>query len=121
MTSSTAEQLRQAIEENNIDHLRRLLAADASAINALSGDGFDNRTPLARAAELGGVELVRVLLDHGANPSLVDVNGGTALWFASERGHAPVVALLKERGAVAAAADADDGADYAYAGLDFDG
>jgi ankyrin repeat protein len=112
--------LLAAIEANDVTELRRLLTLDSSAVNELVGEGFDNRTLLARAAELGSVELCTVLLDHGADVLKSDVNGGTALWFASERGHTAVAALLKQRGAGGAVADDDDGADYDNAGLNFD-
>lgn len=111
--------LTRAIEANDCDKVRQLLDGDAALLSQTHGDGFDNRTPLQRAAELGFLELCRLLLDRGADPSQRDANGGTALWFASERGHTQVVALLKERGA-AFDADAEDSGEYENAGLNFD-
>jgi ankyrin repeat protein len=55
-------------------------------------EGF---TALMTAAAEGQVEVVRCLLDHGADRSIVDVDGDTALTFARQNGHTEVVALLE--------------------------
>lgn len=47
------------------------------------------------AAAEGELEVVRLLLIHGANPKLKDVDGDTAQSFAEQKGHAAVVSLLK--------------------------
>lgn len=54
-------------------------------------EGF---TALMTAASEGLVEIVRLLLVNGADPSLVDKDGDTAMSFAQQNGHAEVVALL---------------------------
>ena len=117
--------LHAAIVRSDLAAVRAILdtakdsAAATQLANSVHGDGFDSRTALARAAESGEIEIVRLLLDRGAVASAADVNGGTAIWFASERGHAAVVALLKERGALVND-NAEDSGDYDHAGLDFD-
>jgi ankyrin repeat protein len=55
-------------------------------------EGF---TALMTAAAEGQVEIVRHLLDHGADRSLKDKDGDTALTFARQKGHAEVVELLE--------------------------
>ena len=55
-------------------------------------EGF---TPLMTAAAEGQAEVVRQLLDHGADRSLKDTDGDTALTFARQNGHVEVVALLE--------------------------
>ena len=55
-------------------------------------EGF---TALMTAAAEGQVEVVRVLLAYGADPSLEDVDGDTAESFATQNGHLQVVALLR--------------------------
>jgi ankyrin repeat protein len=47
------------------------------------------------AAAEGQLEVVRHLLDHGADRSLEDTDGDTALTFARQNGHAEVVKLLE--------------------------
>ena len=54
---------------------------------------------LMRAAARGDEAIARLLLDHGANADLQDVNGATALAIASACGKEGVVRLLLERGA----------------------
>jgi len=55
-------------------------------------EGF---TALMTAAAEGQLEVVRYLLDHGADRSLEDKDGDTALSFARQKGHAEVVELLE--------------------------
>jgi len=59
------------------------------------------RTPLVWAITCKGglVNIVRYLLDHGANPNNVDKTGFTPLHEAAEIGHCEVVELLLSRGA----------------------
>lgn len=56
------------------------------------------RTPLMIAAALGNAEIVRMLLDAGANASRRDADGQTALQLARQNHHAQVVALLEREG-----------------------
>lgn len=55
-------------------------------------EGF---TALMTAASEGLAGNVRLLLTHGADPSLVDKDGDTAASFARQNGHAEVVELLE--------------------------
>ena len=55
-------------------------------------EGF---TALMTAAAEGQMEVVRLLLRHGADPALKDVDGDMAESFARQNGHSAVVDLLK--------------------------
>jgi ankyrin repeat protein len=55
----------EAAAAGRADRLRELLAADPAAIRERTPEGF---TTLGLAAFLGGSEVVRVLLEHGADP-----------------------------------------------------
>lgn len=50
---------------------------------------------LQEAALNGDTDLVRVLLEYGADPSLKDVDGDNAYIFALQNGHTEVAELLK--------------------------
>ena len=48
------------------------------------------------AAAEGHLEIVNILLDNGADPSLKDVDGDTAESFAKRNGHIEVAKVLHE-------------------------
>jgi len=52
-------------------------------------------TPLHLAAEEGRIDVVKFLLDHGANPMLRDTWGALAIDRAKGKNHTEVVDLLK--------------------------
>lgn len=63
-------------------------------------DGYESGriSPLRSAAWCGHADVVRVLLDYGADPSLRHPKSGqTALDFALQQGHEDIVALLSPR------------------------
>jgi ankyrin repeat protein len=84
---------------DDLDKTRLLLKAGADA-NSRSSDG---RTPLlAATGRVGCAEVVKLLLDHGANPSATahSYRGPTTpLRQAADFGDAAVVRMLVERGA----------------------
>ena len=59
-------------------------------------DSEYSRTPLMSAARQGGVETVKVLLNKGADPDILDVNGETALSRAIKAEDSPTVELLAQ-------------------------
>ena len=54
-----------------------LMQFDASWVN------FDGETPFVRAALSGDIEVMRLLLEHGADPNIATTKGSTALMAAS--------------------------------------
>ena len=65
-------------------------------INARNEHGM---TALMRAAYHGRVEMVRVLLEHGADPNVARNDNFTALSLAAFFGHSEIVEMLVARGA----------------------
>lgn len=63
-------------------------------------------TPLIAAAENGSLEVVRLLVDAGADVNRPDSSGFTPLMGAARAGHAKMVEFLLERGARLDAVDA---------------
>jgi ankyrin repeat protein len=73
-------------------------------VNAVDRDGH---TPLIKAAKAGDVELVKDLLNRGAQLDAKSVKGKTALHYASANGHVEVVKQLISNGAEIDARDRD--------------
>jgi ankyrin repeat protein len=63
-------------------------------VNAVQQGGF---TPLHGAVQNGQVEMVQLLLDHGADSSARAADGRNALDFARDGGHDQVIEMLERR------------------------
>ena len=77
--------------------LALLLSHPRTEINYRSGKLL--RTPLIVAVVCGEKEKVRLLLDHGADLSMPDADGRTAVNHAAMGAHREILALLFEKGA----------------------
>jgi ankyrin repeat protein len=82
----------------DVPYVRDALARDASLANF--GDTVQMR-PLSAAARRNDLEVVTLLLEHGANPSLPEHGApvGQALWVAVYQGQYDMAKLLLEHGA----------------------
>jgi ankyrin repeat protein len=84
----------------NAGRVRALLDLDPSLVNQSSEDG--SGTPLAHAAGRGHLEVVRLLLERGADPNVPEEGNaphGRALYAAVYDRHFDVARLLLEHGA----------------------
>ncbi|CAK9100631.1 unnamed protein product [Durusdinium trenchii] len=93
------EELLRGCAENNVAQIEWLLQKPLDP----------NRDGLVLAASCGHLEVVRLLLEAGADKDAADTDGSTALQFAAGKGHChlKVVRLLLEAGADKDAADTD--------------
>jgi ankyrin repeat protein len=62
-------------------------------VNAQDMDGF---TPLHLASGGGKLEVVRLLVEHGADIDVTDKAGWTAFQFALAKGYSEITKLLSE-------------------------
>ena len=97
--------LPTACHTGDIDRVRELLRQDPSLANKVgSHEGYylGAGAPLSNAAAVGRMDIVRLLLDHGADPNLPEEQyapKGKALYSAVYHGHHEIAQLLLERGA----------------------
>lgn len=90
-TSPVVNDLLWLAYTGNYSEVKRLitLRANPNVVN------LNNTTPLMYAAQIGRIEIVRVLLDAGADAKLIDNEGKTAQDYAGESGNEHVVNLIK--------------------------
>ena len=97
--------LPTACHTGDIDRVRELLRQDPSLANKLGtyeGYYLGAGAPLSNAAAAGRMDIVQLLLDHGADPNLPEEQiapKGKALYSAVYHGHYEIAKLLLERGA----------------------
>ena len=97
--------LPTACHTGDIERVRELLRDDPSLANRVGeheGYYLGAGAPLSNAAAVGRMDIVQLLLDHGADPSLPEEQyapKGKALYSAVYHGHYEIAKLLLERGA----------------------
>ena len=97
--------LPTACHTGDIDRVRELLRHDPSLANRLGeyeGYYLGAGAPLSNAAAVGRMDIVRLLLEHGADPNLPEEQiapRGKALYSAVYQGHYDIAKLLLEHGA----------------------
>jgi uncharacterized protein len=91
---------------NGDDFVRSAAEGDQKALGLFFAAGFDVNTPntagytgLMAAAERGRVDIVKLLLDHKADPNAAGRDAATALMLAAENNQPEIVKLLLDRGA----------------------
>ena len=92
--NAATRELWRIAETGEIEELEAVLSR--ADINARNEHGM---TALMRAAYHGRVEMVRVLLQHGADPNVTRNDNFTALSLAAFFGHAEIVEILMGHGA----------------------
>lgn len=100
-----AEQARivQAAAKGDVNEVKRILAQDYdwSSVNKLGFDPDDpsipNQTAVIAAAKARHPDVLRVLLQHNADPDAVNWVGQTAMYWAQKANDREMIALLKRQ------------------------
>ncbi len=95
-TPLVAAEIHEAVTDQNAAAIGRMLTRDPSL--AVAPDAMGN-TPLHLAAQVGSVDILRLLLDVGAPVDVGDRDNSTALDVAAQCGQMDAVRLLVEAGA----------------------
>jgi hypothetical protein len=77
----TFRELIKAVLNGDVDNLRQYLEDGLDADSC----GENKMTALMMAAKKGNLEIVKMLLNYGANPKLVSLEGFTALNYANDK------------------------------------
>lgn len=85
-------QLMQACYKGNIDKVKGQLFFDANVNFQDTQDGF---TPLYTATAGNKIEIVKLLLEEGANPQIKEHRGITPLMIAQKHGFTEIAEILE--------------------------
>jgi ankyrin repeat protein len=88
--------LLEAAKSGNVNTTKRWVHCTN---DSCTSDDVNRDTPLTHAAWDGHVEVVRVLLEGGADIQRVNLHNESALHYAARNGHLEVCRLLLDRGA----------------------
>jgi ankyrin repeat protein len=80
-----------AVEKNNLAYAQKVLQMNFDP-NLHHDNGY---TPLAYAAMKGNPQMVELLVEHGASPSMATREGDTPVELALRMGHTEVADTLK--------------------------
>jgi ankyrin repeat protein len=94
--SVRAGEIHDAAKAGNLEQVKQLLAGDRALINTTDEFG---RTPLHWACRGVHFEVVKYLVENGADVSAVDVNGIVPLSSVASRAHLEAVTFLIDNGA----------------------
>jgi len=96
--STMAGEIHTASANGNLDQVKDLLAGDPTLISA-ENQNTTRDLPLHSAAGTGQLEVIRYLVEAGAEVDAGDSDGSTPLHVAALRGHLACVDFLIEKGA----------------------
>ena len=88
-----------AIKHLDIESVKKLLNINRNRNRNTSFENSTDISPIHTAAEMGSVEILQLLILHGANVNLTDTNSTTPLQVACLHGHYDAVNFLLANGA----------------------
>jgi ankyrin repeat protein len=94
-TDDLSRQFLAAVFLADIPRVRALLSRYPHLANAKDGRGDQ---PILHAARNGDTEIVRLLIEHGADVNAINPRGHTVLYCAGGHGHVEAVELLLKSG-----------------------
>ena len=74
----------EAIQNGNADQVKSLLEAQPEVVNTTETNGY---TALHLAAQQGNGEIIKLLLEHGADINAIAADGQTPMEVAIKHGH----------------------------------
>jgi len=92
-----------AVEQGDLERVSQSIG-ELETVDIRDRDG---NTPLIRASFLGNIDLVRILLGHGAEANAVNNRGWSGLHFAAQENRENVAKLLFDAGAIVDLRDVD--------------
>ncbi len=94
---SQVPSLHAAAGDGDLQEVQRLLGAGEPVNVQITGrwQTYEGQTALMWAAMHGHADVARLLLDSGADPSIRDANGQTAMYYAD--GHDLVLQVLEQQ------------------------
>ena len=87
-----------ASERGHVDYVRRVVRTgiDVNHVNDLGWTALLEAVILGDGSQRRTSEIVRILLAAGADPSIADRDGITALRHAERRGHTAIIDVLED-------------------------
>ncbi|KAL3683068.1 hypothetical protein R1sor_001090 [Riccia sorocarpa] len=95
--STAGQQLFAGIREGDVDYVVQMLRNDPKLLNA--GFFYDRLAPLHVAAQSGQLQVLKMLLEQGANVNIVNSSGQTPLMLACKAGRWACLEPLLDAGA----------------------
>src|SRR5690349_15009508 len=89
-----AEKATRKFYAANSPHDAQARIARGADVNGFEVPGIGGMLPLCRQAHQGNAAMVTWLLENGADPSLQDATGDSALHIAANRGKVNVIPIL---------------------------
>lgn len=86
--------IHDAIENEDINKLNKLFKTSTTFINLNYIDSKDGQTPLHKSCIIGNLDILKLLIENGANLNITNKNGWYPIHLASYFGNTQIVLYL---------------------------